>query len=115
MLIWRCLLRRGDVRTLVRESLVADTDTPHLKILHRSETDIPFKKKGDGERCIGLKPETVAAIEDYIDTHRRTPIAAYDDLAGTPAPPDTVKRRVRRDTAMRQHKRVSVRQGHRRV
>lgn len=70
LLIWRCLLRRGGVRTLDLDDLVTDTDTPHLKVRHRPKTDTPLKKKSDGERRIGLKENTVAVLQDYIDTHR---------------------------------------------
>jgi len=75
LLIWRCLLRRGGVRALDVDDLTTDgTDTPHLKVRHRPDTDTPLKKQGDGERKIGLKDPTVTVIEDYIDTHR-------DDIA----------------------------------
>lgn len=70
LLIWRCLLRRGGIRVLDRDDLITDTDTPHLRVRHRPDTDTPLKKKADGERRIGLKPETVAVIEDYIDQSR---------------------------------------------
>lgn len=70
LLIWKCLLRRGGIRALDRGDLVVNTDTPHLKVRHRPETDTPLKKKDDGERRIGLNPGTVGVIEDYIDTHR---------------------------------------------
>ncbi|WP_128905662.1 tyrosine-type recombinase/integrase [Halorubrum amylolyticum] len=70
ILIWRGLLRRGGIRTLDQQDLVTDTDTPHLKVRHRPETNTPLKKKGDGERRTGLKPGTVEVLQDHIDTHR---------------------------------------------
>jgi integrase len=70
LLIWRCLLRRGGIKTLDREDLVTDCEDPHLIVEHRPETDTPLKKKSDGERLIALKPETVQVLQDYIDTHR---------------------------------------------
>lgn len=70
ILIWRCLLRRGGIRTLDLDDLKTDCEHPHLKIRHRPETDTPLKKKDDGERRIGLKESTVAVLQDYIDTHR---------------------------------------------
>lgn len=75
ILIWRCLLRRGGIRTLDLDDLKTDCEHPHLKIRHRPETDTPLKKKDDGERRIGLKESTVAVLQDYIDTHR-------DDVTG---------------------------------
>jgi integrase len=75
LLIWRCLLRRGGIRTLDLDDLKTDCEHPHLKIRHRPETDTPLKKRADGERRIGLKPGSVEVLQDYIDTHR-------DDVTG---------------------------------
>lgn len=70
LLIWRCLLRRGGIRTLDLDDVVTDCEDPHLRVRHRPDTGTPLKKKSDGERRVGLKPGTVQVLEDHIDTHR---------------------------------------------
>jgi preprotein translocase subunit SecF len=66
--VWTILtntgIRLGSLRALDVEDYHPEGDPPYLDIQHRPDSDTPLKKKSDGERRIGLKPETVTVIED---------------------------------------------------
>lgn len=70
LLIWRCLLRTGGLRTIDVDDYELDGEEPYIKIRHRPESDTPLKKQQEGERIIGIKPEVAEVISDYIGTNR---------------------------------------------
>jgi len=78
LLIWRGLLRRGGVRAIDIGDIELHGDDPRIRVRHRPDQDTPLKNKNDGERTIGIKPETAQVIEDYIDTHRHDVTDDYD-------------------------------------
>ncbi|WP_121822099.1 tyrosine-type recombinase/integrase [Halostella salina] len=70
LLIWRGLLRRGGARAIDVGDVELSGDDPRIRVRHRPDEDTPLKNKNDGERTIGIKPETATVIEDYIETSR---------------------------------------------
>ena len=80
LLAWRCLLRRGGLVGLDLQDLHLSDDEPYIEVRHRPETGTPLKRQKEGERSIGIRPETADIVNDYIKHNRydvtedRTPL-----------------------------------------
>lgn len=70
LLMYRCLLRRGAVRSIDIDDVHLSNDEPYIEIHHRSETGTPLKNQDDAEREIGLKPATATVLQDYVEERR---------------------------------------------
>ena len=77
ILLWRCIMRRGGVRAVDTDDVETTGDDPHIRVKHRPDTGTPLKNQGEGERFIGLREDTAAVIEDYIDKRRIDVVDQY--------------------------------------
>jgi site-specific recombinase XerD len=68
-LAWLTGARQGGLRALDIRDVELD-ESPHAFFKHRPETGTPLKNKRDGERAVALPPQTVDAIERYVEHHR---------------------------------------------
>ncbi len=78
-ILWIVGCRMGGARALDLSDV--DRKSNVLEFRHRPETDTPLKKSERGERDVGVPPETMAFIGDYIDKHRP---AVRDDYGRQP-------------------------------
>lgn len=68
LLLWRTACRLGTLRSFDVDDV--DSANNRIEAVHRPEAGTPLKNKARGERMIAVRPETVSAIEQYVDIHR---------------------------------------------
>ncbi len=69
-ILWIVGCRMGGARALDLSDV--DREANVLEFRHRPETDTPLKKAEQGERDVGVPPETMAVIGEWIDNRRPT-------------------------------------------
>ncbi|MDG5778947.1 site-specific integrase [Haloarculaceae archaeon H-GB2-1] len=67
-LAWHTGARLGALRALDRHDFYPDEQ--YIEFRHRPESDTPLKNKTEGERVVGLTPDVVDAVQEYIDGDR---------------------------------------------
>lgn len=73
LLLWRCGLRSGSLRSLDHTDVTQlDDGSPVLRLRHRPKKGTPLKNGVDGERPVNLSPEAAEAVQDYINNHRHS-------------------------------------------
>lgn len=63
-------LRMGGVHSLDVDDYQPDCETPHLKLVHRPETDTPLKNGPNGERPISITDKACTIVDDYLKNRR---------------------------------------------
>jgi integrase len=78
LLLWRCGLRTGSLRSIDLDDVThLDGTGPVIDLHHRPGDGTPLKNGIDGERPINLTEETAAAVDAYIEHHRIDATDAY--------------------------------------
>lgn len=68
-LAWFTGARQGGLRALDLRDVRLD-ERPYVEFRHRPDSGTPLKNKRQGERPVGLPPETADAVQAYIDKYR---------------------------------------------
>ncbi|WP_256309334.1 tyrosine-type recombinase/integrase [Halobellus litoreus] len=70
-------VRLGGARALDVEDYQTDTETPHLEIHHRPESETPIKNKKPGERRVAISEAACEVIDDYLERRRPDVVDDY--------------------------------------
>jgi integrase len=63
-------MRMGGAHALDVDDYRHEEENPHLRLLHRPDTDTPLKNGRKGERPVSITPEVCDLIDNYLENRR---------------------------------------------